>query len=432
MNGTVHRRRRRLHPGWSAAILFTVVAVVFVLTAASFAGWFTSYVPVTMTSDRAGLIMESGAKVKMRGVAVGRVGGIDRAGSDVRLDLHIDPERIADIPANVEAEIQASTLFGAKFVNLVYPAEPTARRLARGAVLRARNVTTEVNTVFENLVGVLERIDPAKLNAILTALAEGVRGRGPQLGAALSDARTVVVALNERSPALTRDIAALRGFSDTYGAAAGDLLTVLDAAATAGDTLVAGTADLDGLLLNVSGLARSGIDLLAPNRDNLVRAVNDLEPTTALLLRYNPILTCTLLGAKWFLDNGGGNIGANGRTGTIDAGLGLGDDPYRYPENLPKVAATGGPGGRPGCGSLPDASANYPVRYLVTDTGWGAGLDVRPNPGIGHPWWVNYFPVTRAVPEPPSVRGEGPPAPGPAPGPPPPPPAPAPAIGTPP
>ncbi|MCY0610354.1 hypothetical protein OVV29_33010, partial [Klebsiella pneumoniae] len=68
------------------------------------------------------------------------------------------------------------------------------------------------------------------------------------------------------------------------------------------------------------------------------------------------------------------------------------------------VAAKGGPGGRPGCGPLPDATHNFPVRQLVTNTGWGTGLDIRPNPGIGHPCWANYFPVTPAVPEPPSIR----------------------------
>ena len=47
-----------------------------VVTAALFSGTFKSYVPVTLTSDRAGLVMETDAKVKMRGVQVGRVSQI--------------------------------------------------------------------------------------------------------------------------------------------------------------------------------------------------------------------------------------------------------------------------------------------------------------------------------------------------------------------
>jgi phospholipid/cholesterol/gamma-HCH transport system substrate-binding protein len=174
--------------------------------------------------------------------------------------------------------------------------------------------------------------------------------------------------------------------------------------------------ELDALLLNVTGLAQAGIGLLAPSKDNLVRAVNTAAPTTNLLSKYDPEYTCLLVGAKWFLDNGGyEQMGGNGRTWVMDSGVGLGDDPYRYPDNLPVIAAKGGPGGQPSCGSLPDATKNFPVRQLVTNTGWGTGTDIRPNPGIGHPWWVNFLPVTRAVPEPPSVRGEGPPAIGPVP-----------------
>jgi phospholipid/cholesterol/gamma-HCH transport system substrate-binding protein len=60
-------------------------------------------------------------------------------------------------------------------------------------------------------------------------------------------------------------------------------------------------------------------------------------------------------------------------------------------------------------------SQNFPVKYLVTDTGFGTGLDVRPNPGIGFPGFANYFPATKGVPEPPKVRYPGGPAPGPLP-----------------
>ena len=114
-------------------------------------------------------------------------------------------------------------------------------------------------------------------------------------------------------------------------------------------------------------------------------------------MKYSPTYTCLFQGAQWFLENGGRDaLGGNGKSVIMDAALLIGDDPYRYPDNLPMVNATGGPGGKPSCGSLPDVSKNFPVKYLVTDTGFGTGLDVRPNPGIGFPGFANYFPVTKA------------------------------------
>jgi len=49
--------------------------------------------------------------------------------------------QIKFIPANVEAEITATTAFGAKYVDLIYPDKPSQRRLAAGAMLVARNVS---------------------------------------------------------------------------------------------------------------------------------------------------------------------------------------------------------------------------------------------------------------------------------------------------
>jgi phospholipid/cholesterol/gamma-HCH transport system substrate-binding protein len=121
-----------------------------------------------------------------------------------------------------------------------------------------------------------------------------------------------------------------------------------------------------------------------------------------------------VLGAKLTNDILERLIGGNGRTLVNDSAILFGSEPYVYPDNLPIVAAKGGPGGKPGCGSLPDVEKNLPVRYEVANTGWGTGLDMRPNPGVANACWVDYFPVTRAVPEPPSIRHC---LPGPAPGP---------------
>ena len=405
----------RLHSGWWALILMSVLALFTGATIGAFNGTFRKYVAVTLTSERAGLVMDEGARVKMRGVQVGRVGKIVGGNGPVQLQLEIDPGQVANIPANVQAQISVTTAFGSKFVDLIPPEHPSAAPLASGAVLISKNVSTEVNTVFENVVELINMVDPAKLNAVLSAIADGVRGQGTRMGQAAVGANEVLTALNARNDTFRQDWQSFKKFNDTYNAAAQDIVTILDTASTTGTTVVTHASQLNALLLNTLGFAKSGTNVLAASKDSFVNAVNTLEPTTELLNKYSPVYTCWLQGATWFLDHGGRDVwGGNGKSIQLDIALLGGNDPYSYPQNLPIVAAKGGPDGKPSCGELPDPTKNFPVRQLITNTGWGTGLDDRPNPGIGHPCYADYFPVTRAVPEAPTIRQC---IPGPAPGP---------------
>lgn len=415
------RRRERIDPIWWAPVLVLVIAALVGLTVALFSGRLRPVVPLTLVSDRAGLVMEPGAKVKFRGVQIGEVSAIGAqtgagGSATAALGLGIDPGPFRHLPANVEAEITSSTAFGAKYVELSDPADPSPQPLAPGAVLHSRNVTVEVNTVFENLQGVVSAIDPAKLNSVLSAVAESLRSKGDRIGQAITSADTVLRAVNPRMDTVRADWQKFGGTASAYSDAAQDILSILDSVSTTSGTISAAAGALDTLLLSAVGFSRSGIDTIGGNQPNLVRAMNILDPTTALLMKYSPTYTCLFQGAQWFLENGGRDaLGGNGKSVIMDAALLAGDDPYRFPDNLPVVNATGGPGGHPSCGSLPDVGKNFLVKYLVTDTGFGTGLDLRPNPGIGFPGFANYLPVTKAIPEPPRIRYPGPPAPGPAP-----------------
>jgi phospholipid/cholesterol/gamma-HCH transport system substrate-binding protein len=407
----------RIHPALWTAALIGVIAAFMWLCSALFAGALTTTIPVTLAADRSGLVMEPGAKVKLRGVQVGRVARLEHSTDPVRLQLELFPDEIQRIPANTQARIRSTTIFGAKYVDLIPPEQPSPQHISAGAVIHSVNVSTEVNTVFQSLVSVLNQIDPPKLNAVLTAVADSVRGRGQRIGEATTATNQLLAQINPRMGTVQHDWRSIRGAADAYGAAAPDLLTVAKAFATTSTTITRHASDLDALLLNTIGFSQAGIDLLAPNHDNLVKAVNLLEPTTDLLMKYNPEYTCVLVGSKLWLDQDGYQaIGGNGRSAILDSTFLFSADAYRFPDNLPIVAGKGGPGGKPSCGSLPDVTKNYPVRQLVTDTGWGTGLDIRPNPGVAtHPWWIDFFPVTRGIPQPPSIRGDGPPAIGPVP-----------------
>ena len=94
-----------------------------------------------------------------------------------------------------------------------------------------------------------------------------------------------------------------------------DIVSILDAVSTTSTTVTDHATALDGLLLNAIGLSTAGTNLLATSKDDLVEAVNTLEPTTNLLLQHSPVYTCFLKGTTWYLDNGGyAAWGGDGRT----------------------------------------------------------------------------------------------------------------------
>ncbi len=406
-------RRGKIDPIWWAPTLFILVGGLVALTAASFSGTLRTYIPLTLVSDRAGLVMETGAKVKLRGVQVGQVASIGTDVKAAQLQLKMDPGPFKYLPSNLEAEIKSTTAFGSKYVDLIVPDPASTTPLKPGAVLHSRNVTVEVNTVFQNLQSVVGAIDPAKLNAILSAFSQALRGKGDRLGQAITDANDLLLTVNPRMSTIHQDWRLFGKTAAAYSDAAQDILSILDSAATTSATITANQQSLDTLLLSAIGFSQAGISVIGNNESNIVRSVNLLEPTTALLHKYSSTYTCLFQGAQWYLEHGGRDaFGGNGYSVILDAALLFGDDPYRYPRHLPKVNATGGPGGRPSCGSLPDPSANYPVRQLVTDTGWGAAPnEIRTNLATGNPWWANYFPTTKNPPGPPRYfwRGGQPP-----------------------
>jgi phospholipid/cholesterol/gamma-HCH transport system substrate-binding protein len=406
-------RRAKVDPIWWAPTLFILIGGLVALTAASFSGQFHAFIPLTLVSDRAGLVMEPGAKVKLRGVQVGTVASIGTDVNAAQLQLKMDPGPFKYLPSNLEAEIKSTTAFGSKYVDLIVPEHPSPAALKPGSVLRSRNVTVEVNTVFENLQSVVGAIDPAKLNAILSAFAQALRGKGDRLGQAITGANNLLLTVNPRMGTIDKDWRLFGKTTAIYSDAAQNILSILDSAATTSTTLTENQRSLDTLLLSAVGFSQTGIGVVGNNESNIVRSINLFDPTTALLQRYSPTYTCLFQGAQWYVDHGGRDaLGGNGYSVILDAALLFGDDPYRYPKHLPKVNATGGPGGKPSCGSLPDPSANFPVRQLVTDTGWGAAPDeIRTSPWVGNPWWANYFPTTKNPPEPPRYfyRGGQPP-----------------------
>ena len=156
--------------------MIVAIGLIIAVAIGLFRGSFTKTEPVTVLSDRAGLVMNNDAKVKMRGVEVGRVDSIEsRPDGKAALRLAMNPSQLHLIPSNVDVNIESPTVFGAKSVNMVPPDDPSPQPLRPGQVIQSQHVVVEINTVFQQLVQVLDKIDPAKLNQTLGRDRDGVR-----------------------------------------------------------------------------------------------------------------------------------------------------------------------------------------------------------------------------------------------------------------
>jgi phospholipid/cholesterol/gamma-HCH transport system substrate-binding protein len=339
-----------------------VLAAIVGVAVGLFRGSFTESVPVTVLSPRAGLVMNVDAKVKMRGVQVGKVDSIEpRANGQAVLHLAMYPSDMHLIPANVLVDITAPTVFGAKFVELVPPAQPSARSLHAGQVLDSQHVTVEVNTVFKHLTEVLGTLDPAKLNETLGAIGQSLSGRGQKIGQAFSDLDSFLVKFQPTLPALSHDIAVSAEVFNAYADAAPDLVKTVANSARISQTFVDEQHNLDELLISAIGLADVGNDVLSANRKGLTDLVHLLRPTTDLTNEYNKALWCGFAGLAELAKN----PPLSEPSINIIASITWGAERYRYPTNLPKVAATGGPQ----CLDLPKRPFNTNAKVVVTDIG---------------------------------------------------------------
>ena len=339
-----------------------VVAAIFAVAVGLFRGSFTETVPVTVISPRAGLVMNPDAKVELRGVQVGKVASIDSLpNGQAALHLAMDPGQLRFIPANVLVDITSSTVFGAKFVQLVAPAEPSAQRLRAGQTLDGKHVMVEINTVFQELVAVLAQIDPPKLNETLGALAKAFSGRGAKLGQSLSDLDSFLAKLEPSLPALSHDIAVSPAVLNAYADASPDLVKTVANATRISKTIVDEQNNLDALLVSAIGLADIGNDVLSTNRKPLTNVLHLLVPTTDLTNEYHEVFTCSFGGLIRIAHN----PPLSEPSINISASLTWGGERYRYPTNLPKVAATGGPQ----CLELPKIPFNTSPKQLISDIG---------------------------------------------------------------
>jgi phospholipid/cholesterol/gamma-HCH transport system substrate-binding protein len=345
--------------------LILVVVGAFALTGAFYNHAFSDPAEVTLTTARAGLVMDAGNKVKLRGVEIGRVGSVTLRDGHAVIVLDIERDQLDEIPADVRAEIRATTVFGAKYVDLVAPSSgsgASTAHLVDGGSVRAGGVTVEVNTVFDDLNRVLSGLDVAGLNNTLTVLSRTFEGRGSEIAAVAAKADDYLTRLQPELPRLRRDLFGVAQLSRLGVRISPALTSILRNATVTATTVNQSRTELTRLLVDLSILGDHATRVLGVNGDALATLLRTLRPTAATLRAYSSELPCLFRG----IDNTRKEMAKviGGTTHALRALVSIRSKlpKYTVPRDLPGL-----PHGRgPSCAGMPLLHAfPYPERGPV-------------------------------------------------------------------
>lgn len=275
-------------------LLVVVILAFFAFTIACYNKMFTPVVTVHLHTDAVGSQMQNSSDVKAHGLVVGEVTQIKADFSGAELTLALQPQYADQIPADATARLLPKSLFGERYVALSYDPDDHGQPLVDGDTIRQdrSEEALGVEQALNNLLPVLQAVQPQKLSATLTAVATALQGKGAEIGDTVRQVNDFVQRLNPQLPALTDDLRKLVHVSRLYNDALPDITATLTNLRTTTNTIATQRANLSNLYNTVSGTSANLQNFLAANEQNLIGVSKSLQPTLQLMQRYSPQVPC--------------------------------------------------------------------------------------------------------------------------------------------
>ncbi len=256
----------RYRVGFGLAGALAIAGIVTVVLAYGQGAYAKGYeVTAIFPTSSQGLFTDGGSAVKLRGVNVGEVSGIELL-DDGRAEVTLFIDDHVRVPDTAMASIEPLSIFGPKFVR-IEPGENEGSGpfLDDGGEIQLTQTQRELTDILATTTELFEHVDPLDIIITVDAIAEGTSGLGPQIGRTIDATSALVAVAADHEADIRRflgDVALLTGTFSEHG---DDIITIGEDV----DTLVeAALSDPEGL-------------------DRLLRATTEISSTFAKLLRDN-------------------------------------------------------------------------------------------------------------------------------------------------
>ena len=264
---------------------------------------FTSSTDVRLSTGTIGNALQTGSDVKLNGVPVGEVSAIEPSSGGATLTLALQPETAETLPVDTTARLLPKTLFGERYVSLVTPSGSSGAGLSAGDEIHqdVSDEAVELEQLFDELLPLLQSIQPEKLSASLGELSTALRGQGTQIGDTLADAGEYLEKLNPEVPQMAEDLAKLAEVSEVYADAAPDLLEALDTLTTTSRTLVDQRSQLADTYARVIGSADTTEGWVSRNQRTIIVLSKESRAALGAARPYARQFPCMFRAARDFI-----------------------------------------------------------------------------------------------------------------------------------
>ena len=233
---------------------------------------FVSSTEVRLTTGTIGNALQKGSDVKLNGVPVGTVASVEAADEGATLTLSLEPDVADSLPQDTVARLLPKTLFGERYVALQAPDDSVGGALSSGDTIRqdTSDEAVELEEVFDELLPVLQSIQPDKLSATLGEMAAFLRGRGGEIGDSMASWADYMEKMNPLVPQMAEDLGKLGELTVDYEEALPDLINALDTMTTTSETLTEQRTQLGEVYANVIAAGDETTGWVKDNKKTIV------------------------------------------------------------------------------------------------------------------------------------------------------------------
>jgi virulence factor Mce-like protein len=233
------------------------------------------------------------ADVRISGVTVGKVSGVQQRGVNSYVTMDIGPQ-FSPIPVDTRAVLRQKTLLGEAYVELS-TGTGSGPKFRDGATIPASHV--ENTQALDQVLGSFDRPTQRNLQALLTGTGEALSGQGQNLNDAFGNFDPMVTELGAMVGALNQQQGPIKSLINgsatvltTLGNRSADLQTLV----RAGDQVMSATAARDTQLTATVNALPPFLTQLRATLTTLNGTLGIARPTLAALKPVAPLLTPAL------------------------------------------------------------------------------------------------------------------------------------------